>query len=569
MTGETMIDKLNQDLAILYPGRDVSDIISSIRTKIEELKSTLARPSLDSRWDERDVILITYGDTIREGNELPLKTLNAFLENELKETVTIVHLLPFFPYSSDDGFSIIDYRVVNPDLGEWKEVEKIADTFRLMADLVINHGSSKGSWFKAYRKGTPPFSEYFLEGDPQKDYSAVVRPRSHPLLTAFATFKGKKFLWTTFSADQIDFNFKSPGLLTAMLDILFFYLSRGIQIVRLDAIAFLWKEEDTNCMHLPQTHALVRLIRTIFDAISPHFILLTETNVPDKENRSYFGTNDEAHMVYQFVLPPLILHALHRGNASFLSHFVNSIPFLGKDQTYLNFTASHDGIGLRPLEGILPAEEIEILIHKMKENGALISEKASTDGSKSPYEINITYFDACKSKADNDQLQIARFLCSQTITLSLQGIPAFYIQSFLASTNDRKGYERTKQKRSVNRKKWDYPEIRQILKSNGTSKFVFNELKRRIKIRRKESLFSPQSDQKVLAISPNLFVIKRVKASRELLAVVNVTGKMVSLTLEKKLISSPLIRDLLSNNVYQPNGTVNLTAYQCCWFIGT
>ncbi len=569
MTVSALSTKLKMHLNALYPDKDSKEIITFIEDKIAELRNTVGFINHQEEWNEKDIALITYGDSIWEKNRLPLETLKDFLDIELKEIVSIVHILPFFPYSSDDGFSVIDYKRVNKELGRWEQIENISKNFRLMADLVINHASSKSPWFKAYLKGEAPYTEYFLEGNSKKDYSGVVRPRSHPLLTAYETNRGIKHLWTTFSEDQIDLNFKSQKLLKEMLEILFFYIEKGVRILRLDAIAFLWKEEDTSCIHLPQVHEVVKLIRTIFDAISRDLILLTETNVPDKENLSYFGENNEAHMVYQFTLPPLILHALYTENATCLNKYAKTIPEPGKNQTFFNFTASHDGIGVRPLEGILPKKEVDSFIHGMKQNGAFISEKSNSDGTVSPYEINITYFDACKRSVNTgEEFQIERFLCSQTIMISLQGIPAFYIQSFLACSNDMKGFEKTRQHRTVNRKKWDKKELDKLLTNRDCStSVVLKELKRRINIRRKEPLFSPHSKQKILNVSEKIFIIRRFKGERELFIVCNITGVPVSLNLSTFIVSEKEIEDLLSKETYTTDCTVELSAYQCCWFL--
>lgn len=382
------------------------------------------------------------------------------------------------------------------------------------------------------------------------------------------TKSGKKYLWTTFSEDQIDLNFKFPGLLMEMLDILFFYIEMGARVIRLDAIAFLWKEDNSDCLHLSKTHEIVKLMRTIFSAISPELILLTETNVPNKENLSYFGKNDEAHMVYQFTLPPLLLNTLYTGNSRKLSEWAQSIPTLNNDQTFFNFTASHDGIGVRPLEGIIDSEEVDELINGMKNNGAFISEKSNSDGSTSPYEINITYFDACKSsKNSGTEFQVDRFICSQTVMMSLQGIPAFYIHSLLATENDMDGYNKTKRNRTVNRKQWNWDELETLLESNTNHKKVFNELTRRIIIRKETPLFSPLVKQEILFISEKLFVIRRYNEDEELIALFNISCNMLSLKIGELSQKLTDVYDLLTEDEFSENNEIFLTPYQCRWLV--
>ncbi|MFH0910728.1 MAG: alpha-amylase family glycosyl hydrolase, partial [Planctomycetota bacterium] len=306
---------------------------------------------------EQDAVLITYGDTIRRADEKPLRTLRRFLEERLTGVVNTVHILPFFPYSSDDGFAVTDYRTVRPELGRWQDIRAIGARFRLMFDLVLNHASVRGPWFQDYLNGILPGRRYFLERDAGEDLSQVVRPRSSPLLTEVLTPLGPRRIWTTFGADQADLNFANPDVFFEMLDILFLYLSMGAGMIRLDAIAYLWKEPGTPCIHLPQTHEIVKLLRDILSYVSPQAILVTETNVPHAENVSYFGAGDEAHMVYRFGLPPLVLHALRSGSARPLTRWAEGLSAPPEGCAFLNFTASHDGIGLRPIEGILTARE--------------------------------------------------------------------------------------------------------------------------------------------------------------------------------------------------------------------
>lgn len=568
LENHTLRKQIDKHLKVLYPDLDTDQSLKILEHKITELQAALDGERSVHNWNERDSILITYGNSILEDDKDPLFTLADFLDVKLSDTISTVHILPFFPYSSDDGFSVIDFREVDPALGDWESIMSISKEFRLMADLVINHASSKSPWFESYLKGEEPYNNFFLEGDPKKDYSQVIRPRSHPLLTPYKTSKGEKHLWTTFSEDQIDLNFKSPELLMEMLDILFFYIEMGVRVIRLDAIAFLWKKDGTNCLHLPETHEVVKLIRTIFSLISSDLILLTETNVPNKENLSYFGNNDEAHMVYQFTLPPLLLNTLYTGNSKKLTEWGQSIPTLEPGQTFFNFTASHDGIGVRPLEGIVPHNEILELAEGMKKNGAFVSKKSNSDGSTSPYEINITYFDACKTSKNNGQeYQVDRFICSQTIMMSLQGVPAFYIHSLLGTENDMEGYERTKRNRTVNRKKWDWDELEVLLEKDTHHRKVFNELTKRIIIRKETALFSPSVKQEILNISDKLFVIKRVNDDSELIALFNISNTMLSFKPEELNSNLSDVYDLLSEEEYRDKNDIVMAPYQCRWLV--
>lgn len=569
---KSLLNDINHHLSNIYPD-DADNISKSILSLLEKY-STLAPVEKADFWNEKDVLLITYGDSIIEKDKTPLKTLSDFLNEHLTDSISGVHILPFFPYSSDDGFSVIDYRKVNPGLGDWDDIKRIADKFNLMVDLVINHVSRESLWFYDFVANQHPASEYFIELPPDTDTSQVTRPRNSPLLVPVNTHRGTRYLWATFSEDQIDLDFSNPNVLLEFIDILLFYITHGAQLIRLDAIAFLWKELGTNCIHLKQTHEVVKLLRDIINHIAPGCILLTETNVPHKENLSYFGNGDEAHMVYQFSLPPLVLHALNRGSAIYLEKWAASLSPLPERCTYLNFTASHDGIGLRALEGILPQHEIDGLIESMQRFGGFISMKANPDGEDSPYEINISLFDAMQgTRRGTDQWQIDRFICSQAIMLSMQGIPALYIHSILATPNDLHGVELSGRTRSINRKKWDYPELQSLLNSHNTPNHeVFNELKRIIKLRRGEPCFHPDSEQEVVEVSRGIFSILRQQqnSERKLLALFNVTTVPQQITIAGKaelsdntnwydLVSGESIDNILPLTTLQP--------YQFMWLV--
>lgn len=456
-------------------------------------------------WDHRTSILITYADTILQQGEKPVQTLNAFLKREVKGVFSTVHVLPFFPWSSDDGFSVVDFREVHPEYGDWKDIEALGTEFELMFDLVLNHCSRKSQWFRDFVTGIAPARWYFLPMDPETDLSAVVRPRPWPLLTKTETRDGPAHVWTTFSEDQIDLNWQNPDVLFEFLDILFLYLSKGCRVFRLDAVAFLWKKIGTSCLHLPETHEIVKLFRDVMEWVAPGSVLLTETNVPHEENISYFGQNDEAHMVYNFSLPPLLLYSLLKEDTGLIADWAKSLPELGPDQTFFNFTASHDGIGVRPLQGLLEDTELDWLVDEVQDRGGRVSYKANSDGSKSPYELNITYMDALRH-LDDTETGLRRFLLSQAVVLAFKGVPAVYIHSLLGTPNDYAGVEETGQNRSINRKKWELDDLREALNEVDSNQArIFHKLSEWLRIRNQHPAFHPGSKMQVLDFGNKVF----------------------------------------------------------------
>ncbi len=513
-----MEDLLNQ----LYP-RDGEMLAEGLQALKERYGNTSARHSALSH---RDSVLITYGDGIQRSGEKSLSTLNVLATTYLGDCISAIHLLPCFPYSSDDGFSVIDYYRINPDLGDWPEIATLSTGFDLMFDAVINHMSQESEWFQAFLRGEPRYQNYFITADPSEDYSRVVRPRALPLLHPFEKEGDTVHVWTTFSRDQVDLNYKDACVLLQVLDILLFYASRGARYLRLDAIAFLWKERGTPCIHLDETHAVIQLMRSVLDDICPGTVLITETNVPHSENISYFGNgSNEAHMVYNFTLPPLLAHSLHSGEIDTLTRWARSLD-IPAGTCFFNFTASHDGMGVRPLQGIIPDTAVTELAHHAEAHGGFVSYKDNGDGTQSPYELNCNYLDLLTSPKENDTLRIDRFMLTQSIMLCMPGVPGIYYHSLLGSCNDRDAALESGIPRRINRAKLDFDSLVQEL--NSTDDFrnrIFTRYRQLLQVRRSQPVFNPfgpasyQSDGL-------LFIITRSSEEEELKAIHNFSGKV-------------------------------------------
>ncbi len=483
-------------------------------------------------FSQQDVYLITYGDTLQKAGQAPLATLYDFVACELSDVISGIHFLPFFPYSSDDGFSVMDFTAINPQLGDWPDVVRFSEKFDLMFDFVINHFSAQSRWFADYLADRPGYAEFAIEVDPAADLSQVTRPRSLPLLTAFEKHDGRRVhLWTTFSADQIDFNYRSLDVLEKMIRVMLLYVQKGAAALRLDAIAYLWKEIGTSCIHLPQTHAMVKLFRRILDLAAPRVMIVTETNVPHAENISYFGNgHDEAQMVYNFTLPPLLLHTFAKQDATVLSAWARGLELPSAANTFFNFTASHDGIGVRPLEGILPPAAVDDLVAAARANGGRVSYKQNPDGSQSPYELNITYVDAIL--ADRRSQRSEKFLASQAVQYALPGVPATYIHSLLGSRNWEAGVAQTGRARSINREKPDAGRVLAELRDPQTLRSkIFNGYVDLIRLRRRQPAFHPNAAFEILDLGPRLFAVKRSCAQQTLYALTNISDRRLTAAL--------------------------------------
>lgn len=542
----------------------------------ESVKKVKAHTNL---WSQDDIVLITYGDSIIEPNDqsaeglnrAPLKTLDHFINRYCSATINSVHILPFFPYSSDDGFSVIDYSTVNQGLGDWNDISRIAGHSKLMVDLVINHCSARSMWFDNFLLNKNPGKGYFFVASPNDDTSNVTRPRTSPLLKEVETSKGTEYVWCTFSHDQVDFDFRNPEVLMAMVEIIRLYLDKGTKIFRLDAIAFLWKEVGTSCINLPQTHEVVRLLRTLIEHAAPDTIIITETNIPNRENLTYFGNANEAHAIYNFSLPPLLLNTLLTGSCKYLKRWLMQMPPAQNGTFYFNFIASHDGIGLRPAEGLLNEDEIWALADSMQKFGGKVSSRSTEGGKQKPYELNIALIDALQGDINGpDEYQLERFLCAHTIMFGLEGVPGVYIHSLLGTTNDYDKVTHTGQNRSINRHRWEYSKLeRELDDVYSLHHQVLTQISQLLLIRKNQSAFHPNATQFTLQLGEQVFGYWRQSIDRiqSIFCISNISKETQHIRLSDiNLIGTDEWVDLLTQQVISEQMEyIDLEPYQSMW----
>jgi len=565
--------EIEAHLGAIYQDEEVENV-SRLTTELIELMGLQDKEVIENRnvnhWDETDSLVITYGDSVLLDDEKPLRTLNRFLDKYCRSSISGVHILPFYPFTSDDGFSVLDYSSVNESLGDWEDINAIANNYSLMADLVVNHCSARSPWFENFIKGRDPGRGFFYTASPDDDLSAVVRPRTNDLLREVETSEGTQYVWCTFSHDQVDLNFRNPAVLKQFVSIIKQYLDNGIRIFRLDAIAFLWKEIGTNCLNLEQTHEMVRLFRTLIEQAQHDAIIITETNIPNRENLEYFGNADEAHCVYNFSLPPLLVNTLVTGSCGYLKQWMMSMPPARNGTAYFNFVASHDGIGLRPAEGLLSDAEINSLVKTMQGFGGHVSWRALDDGNSKPYEINIALIDALQGTVRGaDDLGLQRFVCAHAIMLALEGIPAIYIHSLVGTHNDHQRVENSGHNRAINRHQWDYTKLEEALADQNSSHYiVYNQLKQLLKIRRQQSAFHPNATQFTLHLGDQLFGFWRQSLDRQqsLFCISNISDQGQTLTLaDINLIDNEQWHDLISGQPCSGGNGIEMEPYQTVW----
>lgn len=503
----------------LYPSADADLLDERVGALIERT----SRPRRVRRWSERTAWLIAYPDQFTRPGEAPLVTLAAAMDDPIGDVLSGVHVLPFHPWSSDRGFSVTDFGTVHPAYGSWSDVEELAAANELMADAVLNHASAEGVWFRLFLDRHPGFEHFFCEVDPAADLSAVVRPRSTPLATRFVGAGGEeRWVWTTFSADQVDLDYRNPEVLFAAVEIVLSYAVAGASAIRLDAIAFLWKEEGTASIHRPETHAIIRYLRACLDEVDPGILLVTETNVPHPENVSYLGNGArEAQAVYQFSLPPLVLHSFLSGSAAALGAWARDLDYQVADTTFLNFLASHDGVGVRPVEGILDGPDLDRLCQACEGSGGIVNRRRLRDGSEAPYELTGTWFSMIGHGVTEAEA-LDRHVASHAVALALRGIPLLYAHSLFASGNDRETFARTGHGRDLNRARLELDELRRGLADGSDRRHAaWNRLAEMLRWRGSSPAFHPDSEMAVLDSAPELLLIHRRHAggARALVAV--------------------------------------------------
>jgi sucrose phosphorylase len=567
-------DGLMHRLESIYQDVDnatLGALVDRVLARLEGATSFPGKASV-SRWDESSCLLITYADSITDGRKSPLACLDEFVETHLDDVVDCVHILPFFPSTGDDGFSVMDYRAVDPRLGSWGDLTNMSASLKIMADVILNHGSRSSAWFRQFVDGETPGSGYFLSVDEDFDISNVIRPREHALLQPVTTAGGERRVWCTFSEDQVDFDFSNPLLLEEFIGIILDFIDHGIRILRLDAVGFLWKETGTTCLNLRQTHAIIQLVRYIADIYDEETVIVTETNLPNQENLSYFGNGNEAHWIYNFSLPPLILYSLLFADSSILRRWSMSMPPALMGTSYLNFLSSHDGFGMRPTEGLLDEAQRQRLLDRLEANGSLFSRRAKADGTTSVYEANTTLFSALE-KTDDDPagaLSSARFVAAYALMFGLEGIPAIYINSLISAQNDTDGVAQSGMKRRINRQKFakDWLDDR-LSEPASRESFGLVKLKELLTIRKQQPAFHPNATQFTLQLRSELFGVWRQSQDRKqsIFAITNLCASEQGLDLSAiNLIDTENWHDLVTQQPIEDNEKyLKMSPYQTVW----
>ncbi len=568
------IDKLLKTIYSNHTTEEINFISNQLLQILDDFSEKSAYEEIrdKERWNESHSVLITYADSIYKNGEATLITLRKLLSKDFGSLSKVVHILPFLKSTSDGGFAVSSYDSLEEKFGDWDDLKSISKNHDLMADLVLNHVSSSHPWVQQFIKSQEPGISNVFSPEQNLDWSNVVRPRSSSLFSQINTDDGPKQVWTTFGPDQIDLNWHNPKMTLEFLNLITTYLSNGIKWLRLDAVGFIWKESGTTCLHLSKAHSIVKLLRVLLNNLLDDGVLITETNVPQKENLSYLIPDDEAHMAYNFPLPPLLLEAIITSRADILNSWIFDWPILPEDTTLFNFTASHDGVGLRALEGLMNEQRIKDLLINCEKRGGLVSHRRLSNGDDKPYELNISWWSAMEdSSRDAKRFQYERFILSQLLVMALKGVPAFYLPALLASENDIKSFSMTGQRRDLNREKFKSENLSAVLnnpESNANKNLKY--LRNAMDVRSELKQFHPRSGMKCLSKGrSDIVVIKRGKGPDSVFAIHNMTENKINYQLNDndlpKIIDNDFnTHDFLTSTKYNCKN-ISLDPFQVIW----
>ncbi len=548
-------------------------LLSQLMQIVEENSNSFKNsPSHYHLWDSSSVVLITYPDAVYFPDKSSLEVLSQLLNNYLGNLASVLHILPFLSSTSDGGFAVSDYEKIHSGLGDWEDLKSISKNRKLMADIVLNHVSASHKWVQDFIKDKKPYSQYILAPSNKKDWINVFRPRNSELFTSIQTLRGKRNVWTTFGPDQIDLNWKEPFLLVEFLKLIVKYINYGVGWFRLDAVGFIWKNPGTSCLHEDEAHKIVKVIRILINKLLTDSVLITETNVPQKENLSYILPGDESNIAYNFPLPPLILEAIISNKADLLNQLIKEWPDLPKNSLLLNFTACHDGIGLIPLKGLMSNDRMQKLLSDCEAKGGLVSHRLKPDGEEEPYELNISWWNAMRCEAEElPLLQVKRFLLSQLFILSLPGIPAFYLQALLASDNDWDTFRKTGHRRDLNRERFDaYHLFRELNNPDSVSSRNLQYLQMALNKRIQLNAFQPEAPIEYIPVSVNNFVVfSRGNLEDKVWIIHNFTGNSYNLPFSElnnheNFIMNQRLKDHLSDKIFS-GSCIKVKPYSVLW----
>lgn len=389
-----------------------------------------------------------------------------------------VHLLPFFAFidGADAGFDPTDHREVDPRIGSWPDVQRLANRAELCCDLIVNHLSVDSPWMRdflthgdssSHARLALSYSSVFPEGAHEDDLLAIYRPRPGVPFTRVNVAGRPRLLWTTFTGAQIDMDMRFPGTWDYLLDVMRRMAAHGARTIRLDAVGYVAKTPGTSCFLTEETLAIVDQLTQ-----EAHRLGLQTLAEIHASQHQVAQLGKHVDHIYDFALPPLILHAVHTGDTDPLLSWLDTRP--GNCVTVLD---THDGIGVIDVgpdptdprsQGLLRPDQIDGLVETIHQvsNGVSLRATGQAVSNLDLYQVNCTWYDA----VGRDD---ARMCVSRLIQLLVPGVPHVYYVGLLAGEGDLDLLERTGTGRDVNRHIYEVPEIDQALERTVVRALLF------------------------------------------------------------------------------------------------
>jgi sucrose phosphorylase len=597
-------NSLYKDLEYLFESHTNS---SAIHSMVESNEIPVKR-----KFSKNDIILNTYADSIQGDKVTPLEVLNQFSNEYLKNIINGCHILPFYSWDTDRGFSVLNYYHVDPRNGTWEQFSALKEVFDvLMVDCVLNHASLDNPIVQKALTGNSEFKDFVLIFDERnkpsgEDQLKVTRARPYPVLTQyfvidtgdklFSTFNKpdngeiirKGWVWTTFSRPnnpdgsvatrQVDLNYQNPRVFLEFIKMILFYISKGTNWIRLDAIGYLWKKIGTNCLHLPETHIFIEILAEMFKYLEPfNTVLISEVNEPQERALHYLGSDTvhKSDMIYLFTHFPLAVHAVLTGSAKYYQEWLPSLK-VAKGQLFVSVLGTHDGMGMKPIGNWLPnSEKHEMQRKLMEEYGALANYARLPGGIKIVYELCSTPWNFInrENSSENFELQLNRYLAVFALGLMIKGVPSIYINGLLGIRNNKNALD---ENRTINREILDEKDINSKLRDEGSHMFrLLHKMLELISIRKRESAFDLKGSFQVISLDESVVsvLLKSSTNSDKIIAMVNVSDSDKSLNVDCSQLGyhGSVLTDLITNKAYNIplKGKllgITLSPYQICWF---
>ncbi len=612
-------EKAKRFLAKVYPEDQVEYILEQAeRLRQQNKLPSKYKGSLREKITHKDAALIIYANSIvdPEGKEKPLVVLKEFIERfSLDEVITVIHILPFYPWDTDRGFSVKDYYKVDPAYGDWQDIKALAEKSRLMFDFVLNHASVENPLVqyalieRHIDKSDPQYSKYAEYKDfviafdrdarPADDILAkLTRPRPNPVLTPYIVFRkgdadkifykailgqrehapedaeviGEGWVWTTFSRPkrpdgsedtrQVDLNYANPKVLVEALKIMLFYVKQGASFLRLDAVGYLWKELGTPSVHHEKTHNILKFMREFLNITAPDVVFIAEVNERFDKVVEYLGEEDaiESDIVYQFTNFVLAVYSLFNQDPSVYADWYKKTKEVAGRQ-FITVLGTHDGMGLKPLRGILSDDEIEEFAQRVvREHKALPNFAYLTGGKKIIYELCSTPWNLINGEGVFDEeTAFRRYLMIFALGLMVKGLPAVYINGLVGAENyfPEQGLD---ENRTVNREVFAKDKLFAALESEGRPKKILTEIKRILKIRSRLRFFSAWEFFPQVKVEGQVLVFFYPDERRsEFVAVYNFAGE------DKLFQFSGQRKDLITDKIFQDK--INLPPFGFAWLL--